>query len=58
LNLAIIRAPLMNPRAAAERTGLLRDWSEVATAVLHVLNSGKMPSRFVTLMGSAGTKKW
>ena len=41
LNLAIIRAPLMNPRAAAERTGHLRDWSEVATAVLHAVSGGK-----------------
>jgi len=37
LNVAIIRAPLMDPRASAERYGHLRDWDEVATSVLHAV---------------------
>jgi glycosyltransferase involved in cell wall biosynthesis len=41
LTAAIIHAPLMDPRASAERGGHLRDWEEVAAAVLHAVTDRK-----------------
>lgn len=43
LGLAIIRAPLMDPLASAQRSGRLRDWDDVAVAVLKAV-SGRQPS--------------
>ena len=35
LSIAINRASSMDPRASAQRQGYLRDWNEIAAAVLH-----------------------
>ncbi len=43
LSLALVRAPLMNPQASAERSSHLRDWDEVAAAVFHTLSDGQWP---------------
>ncbi len=41
LSVAIERAPSMNPLASARRDGHLRDWNDVATAVLHSATDGQ-----------------
>jgi glycosyltransferase involved in cell wall biosynthesis len=41
LSVAMTRAPLMDPRASAERGGYLRDWDEVATSVFHAATDGQ-----------------
>jgi L-malate glycosyltransferase len=43
LDVALIRAPLMDPRASAERSGHLRDWDEVAAAVYNAVTDGQLP---------------
>jgi L-malate glycosyltransferase len=51
LSVAMIRAPLMDPRTSAERNGHLRDWDEVATSVFHTATDGRwaLPdSRFLS----------
>jgi glycosyltransferase involved in cell wall biosynthesis len=45
LDLALIRAPLMDPRASAERSGHLRDWDEVAAAVYNVVTKDQLVQR-------------
>ena len=41
LDTALIRAPLLDPRASAARGGHLRDWDEVAGAVFHAVTDGQ-----------------
>ena len=41
LSLAIVRAPLMDPFASAQRSGRLRDWDDVAAAVLTAISGGQ-----------------
>ena len=43
LSRAIVRAPLMDPLASAQRSGRLWDWDDVAAAVLTAI-SGRQPS--------------
>jgi glycosyltransferase involved in cell wall biosynthesis len=52
LSLAIIRAPLMDPMASAQRSGRLRDWDDVAAAVLEAI-SGRQPSAAVEDLDSS-----
>ena len=44
LDTALMRAPLLDPRASAERGGHLRDWGEVADEVFHALTDGQFPT--------------
>lgn len=44
LDTALIRAPLLDPRASAVRSGYLRDWGEVAGEVFHALTDGQFPT--------------
>ena len=44
LSAAIIRGPLMHPRTAAERSGDLRDWGEVAAVHFHAVTAGRWPT--------------
>ena len=44
LSLAIVRAPLMDPLASAKRSGRLRDWDDVATAVLAAISHRQPPA--------------
>jgi glycosyltransferase involved in cell wall biosynthesis len=41
LSIAMNRAASMDPRASAQRRGYLRDWDEVAAAVLHTATAGR-----------------
>ena len=43
LSLAMVRAPLMDPKEGLQRTGYLRDWSEVAAAVLRAVTGNRWP---------------
>jgi glycosyltransferase involved in cell wall biosynthesis len=43
LSIAINRASSIDPRASAQRSGYLRDWDEVAAAVLHAATGGRSP---------------
>ena len=51
LSVAITSAPLMDPRESAERSGHLRDWDEVATAVFHAATNGQWDTSYNRLWG-------
>jgi glycosyltransferase involved in cell wall biosynthesis len=52
LSVAMLRAPLMDSRASAERSGRLRDWDEVAASVFHAATQGQWTVPDSPLWGS------
>ena len=45
LSVAIVHARLLDPNGSQQRTGYLRDWDEIAAAVLRALSGDQLPAR-------------